>query len=648
MNKGEPPVGLAAHVTLSRRTQLAVLAHIRHTHTRYDQLLRETTYVNARKTVESLCLDILVKWRGDEETGRDQLDEILCEVIVISDSDNDESDDDDVGYESSSTSSADEIPARDTVREGVQRRAPQPPAISPSVSQAPDNSRGEVLPRATHAPQKVKKTSRRDMRAAKWAQRGFGRYQAARDQAWHQAVERQRRGDGETAHSAASMAADRFVSHGPQPWGTGEPGRPKPGPALVRSPVKPPCHERHRSYGTSLPSVNVHYEREGRIDALQQTTFPANSQVPQESRVQGNPPSNGFRPIVGSRPVPNGAADVERVRYRGQDLKDYLVESIEPASESSNLPPRFPVSLRQPKPGRAHGVEGPLRTATHPRNPTALDMAAAQRFHAACTEEGFVRLPPRPDPTRMYNAPGARSDPFVLANSHPVSAARTSDLAATSGGSSLRHSTTYHDNAALRDGGPIVQPGPRPVWIGEDGVVLRSETRPILIHDYPASFRQPETNSGYVPLENRRPSPIKRTTDARYAGPRRADEHDRRPIDQRMETLRGEFVEIVRVSNRFPRQHEPRSAPPGFGGYGLRSSAPQHRASPHLNEGVTRHALRQLPAHGQRMEWPVDTARQPELGQGNAPFVVRHPDGPGEFQRQERVVGIEYIQTRPR
>ncbi|PHH89279.1 hypothetical protein CDD83_6365 [Cordyceps sp. RAO-2017] len=75
--KGEKPVGLNDTVTLARRVQLAVLAHIRHNHTR---------------AVQALCLDILVKWRGDEETGRDQLDEILREVVVISDSEDDESD----------------------------------------------------------------------------------------------------------------------------------------------------------------------------------------------------------------------------------------------------------------------------------------------------------------------------------------------------------------------------------------------------------------------------------------------------------------------------------------------------------------------------------------------------------------------------
>ena len=81
---------------LARRVQLAVLAHIRHNHTRYDALLREATWQDARKAVESLCLDLIVKWRGDEETGRDQLDEILREVVVISDSEEEEDSDDEV------------------------------------------------------------------------------------------------------------------------------------------------------------------------------------------------------------------------------------------------------------------------------------------------------------------------------------------------------------------------------------------------------------------------------------------------------------------------------------------------------------------------------------------------------------------------
>ncbi|ERS96265.1 hypothetical protein HMPREF1624_07174 [Sporothrix schenckii ATCC 58251] len=58
---------------------------------------------HAQKAVEGLCLDVLVKWRGDEETGRDQLDEILREVIVISDSEGEEDGDEDEDDEADSS-----------------------------------------------------------------------------------------------------------------------------------------------------------------------------------------------------------------------------------------------------------------------------------------------------------------------------------------------------------------------------------------------------------------------------------------------------------------------------------------------------------------------------------------------------------------
>ncbi|KAI1471832.1 uncharacterized protein F4812DRAFT_467763 [Daldinia caldariorum] len=96
---GESKVGMVKELTLARRVQLAAIAHIRHNHTRYDELLKETNWHNARKAVEKPCLDVIVKWRGDEETGRDQLDEILREVIEISDTE-DESEDESPNSES--------------------------------------------------------------------------------------------------------------------------------------------------------------------------------------------------------------------------------------------------------------------------------------------------------------------------------------------------------------------------------------------------------------------------------------------------------------------------------------------------------------------------------------------------------------------
>ncbi|KAG9256316.1 uncharacterized protein F5Z01DRAFT_649868 [Emericellopsis atlantica] len=166
LGQAQKPVGLVTDIPLSRRVQLAVLAHIRHNHTRYDKLLRETNWETARKVVESLCLDILVKWRGDEETGRDQLDEILREVVVISDSDSEESDDEDDG--DTEDSSADDAKGKAAMAGPSQPGAePRPPVQQQQQQQ-----------QAARPP------------ARKQAQRGFKRYRA-----WEEAIERSRGDD---------------------------------------------------------------------------------------------------------------------------------------------------------------------------------------------------------------------------------------------------------------------------------------------------------------------------------------------------------------------------------------------------------------------------------------------------------------------
>ncbi|KAK7423904.1 hypothetical protein QQX98_000776 [Neonectria punicea] len=179
--KGDKPVGLSEDITLARRVQLAVLAHIRHTHTRYDTLLRETTWQNARKVVEGLCLDTLVKWRGDEETGRDQLDEILREVVVISDSEDEGSD------QETDESSIEELEPRPkaTVPTRVEsnasglaragrRRSPKETVNHNGLS-TPAKSKG-----------KVQKSNRKNP-SDKKGQKGFKRYHA-----WQEAIRRYR------------------------------------------------------------------------------------------------------------------------------------------------------------------------------------------------------------------------------------------------------------------------------------------------------------------------------------------------------------------------------------------------------------------------------------------------------------------------
>ncbi|PHH74741.1 hypothetical protein CDD80_2864 [Ophiocordyceps camponoti-rufipedis] len=125
--KGDKPVGLIDDMSLSRRIQLAVLAHIRHTYTTYDELLRDMPWSSARRVIQPACLDVIVKWRGDEENGRDELDEILREVVIISDSEDDESDE-----ESSDGSSIVEIGSSNVAPSACPRqsRAPHPPTQS--------------------------------------------------------------------------------------------------------------------------------------------------------------------------------------------------------------------------------------------------------------------------------------------------------------------------------------------------------------------------------------------------------------------------------------------------------------------------------------------------------------------------------------
>ncbi|KAK4101462.1 hypothetical protein N658DRAFT_558946 [Parathielavia hyrcaniae] len=643
--KDGPPVGLATHIPLSRRVQLAVLAHIRHTHTRYDQLLRETTYVNARKAVESLCLDFLVKWRGDEETGRDQLDEILCEIIVISDSESDESDDDDEDEDDSSVvSSADESPVDRAMRDGRPATATVAPNNSSTASKVTNKPRGETVLKANHALQRVKKVSNKDKKAAKWAQRGFQRYQAARDQAWHQAVERQRLGDGGPMESSGAATKDRSSSHGPQRLQNGEPSRPGPGFAEARSPAQLLLYAQC-AYDTSLSSVGTSHERGSRAHELQRPVPGATYHMPQPGRVSENPPSNGLRPIVEPRSS-RFAPGVERVRYHGhEDLKDYLVQSIEPPSpQVPNFRQRVPASNRQPEPRFSYGVESPTQATAHNRGAMGLagSMPSAQASRPAFADEGFIRLPPRPDPNRI---PSTLGQGFILLNPEPVIAPGTNVATATPGGLGLQHSSAWQDGVASH-GDASIRSGARPVWVGHDGAILRSEARPIVIQDYPSPPRQPRTDPAYMPSEYRRLSP--RWLDARQAGPGWVQERDRAQpgprIDQRIESLQDEFVEFVRVSNKFPRQHEPRPAATGTGRYNMRSPAPQQQATQQPYDGIVRHDSAIAPAPGQRVERVVGRVEVPVFPDENASYAGRPTDG---YPRQERVVGIEYVQPRP-
>lgn len=96
---GDGRVGTADELPLIRRAQLSVVAHIRHNYSQYDKLLRQTSYNEARHAVEQITLQKLVEWRGDDgdlkDDKRTAAEEIMREVIVLSDEDDDSDSEDD-------------------------------------------------------------------------------------------------------------------------------------------------------------------------------------------------------------------------------------------------------------------------------------------------------------------------------------------------------------------------------------------------------------------------------------------------------------------------------------------------------------------------------------------------------------------------
>ncbi|KAG4295031.1 hypothetical protein FPRO06_01615 [Fusarium proliferatum] len=318
-------VGLSEDITLARRVQLAVLAHIRHTHTRYDTLLRETTWQNARKVVEALCLDTLVKWRGDEESGRDQLDEILREVVVISDSEGEES-----GNESDSSieevvhQSTNPIPSRP-----VQNVSGQ---AGPGHHQSPRLNQGPRTPATPKPKGKVKKTKRKTS-AEKKGQRGFKRYQAA----WQEAIDRSRNVQ-EPAPQSPQGPSPQYTRGQPPPKALVPLGNELPAPSQLRivSGGAGPAPYENGYVGKPQYPANGHFISSG----------------PQVARKVKSP----FYDAPASAHPP-----VSRVADR---LQDMLVQSIEPASPDT-MKPSFVRAV--PPRGQDFRNEPPMTTSMqHP------------------------------------------------------------------------------------------------------------------------------------------------------------------------------------------------------------------------------------------------------------------------------------------
>ncbi|KAH7069045.1 hypothetical protein BKA63DRAFT_100176 [Paraphoma chrysanthemicola] len=83
--EGTNRVGNAKELSLARRVQLAVVAHIRHMYTDYDKILKTGSWMQARQQVEHVSLAKLKEWRDETGEQSNEIEETFREVIVLDD-----------------------------------------------------------------------------------------------------------------------------------------------------------------------------------------------------------------------------------------------------------------------------------------------------------------------------------------------------------------------------------------------------------------------------------------------------------------------------------------------------------------------------------------------------------------------------------
>ncbi|QUC21892.1 uncharacterized protein UV8b_06133 [Ustilaginoidea virens] len=379
--KGEQPVGFSDDIPLARRVQLAVLAHIRHSHTRYDDLLKEAGWQAARKAVEELCLDILVKWRGDEETGRDQLDEILREVVIISDSEDGESDDETSdGSSSEESGSSASVSITQPPNPGLQNSVVGTDPVSAPATRTARNlvqATGQSSAQPTDASPKPQRKN----------QRGFKRYYRA----WQEAILRSRE-PGESSSGFTTTDDAEYDPMHPQIYtGHGEACWPQP--------------MAHNVFPYERPAPFVGYQVSNGRDNRISPSYPrpVDSTCFANHAGEAQPGRNGLAAAASYEDQARGPSASSRILSPNTHrLRDVLVPSIEPASPET-MKPAF------------------IRTVP-PRNQESMDHVVSQ------TQGLFYKirsLSPR-DPLPR-NAPGQSSRRVV--SDHAAQMVRTGDFA---------------------------------------------------------------------------------------------------------------------------------------------------------------------------------------------------------------------------
>lgn len=430
MFNGEVKVGMAKDITLARRVQLAALAHIRHTHTRYDALLKESDWANARKAVEKPCLDIIVKWRGDEETGRDQLDEILREVIEISD-----------------TESGSEEEETDAVSAHVHARTPRSAAASipnkavSRLSRAPNNQpsrnsrnsrTSSPLPAAPHTPTELHKLSRAQRKTARKTQKRFKRYAAAAEALAHSNTnDHQETTPGFVATTPIEVVRRQGSAHPVDSH--------RPAPSTVAQEAYTPNFTYDHTETRRVPISQTSSSNQNRIPGISHGSLDSPAyggteqfiRVPDAQRPKVGPYSAGYSQTPYSHPL-------SPVRL---GLQDMLLPSIEPKSPmgtqvsrdaSQRIRREAHQSTEVPR-VISRTIINPTMARSRPQSPSAMandeEAAAKRRRVTTYFPEDFQRYS---DSTYIRVAPQSQEDiprrrQFeYLADRHPI-ASRVSE-----------------------------------------------------------------------------------------------------------------------------------------------------------------------------------------------------------------------------
>jgi hypothetical protein len=150
--QGTNRVGNAKELSLARRVQLAVVAHIRHTYTEYDNILKHKTgtWTEARQQVEHVSLAKLKEWRDETDEASNELEETFREVIVLDD-DEVSSDDESLSAPNTREPSMEIVSNRATARDLQPELVDRMRAYDPYMSRA--SRRTIVLrPMPTYSP----------------------------------------------------------------------------------------------------------------------------------------------------------------------------------------------------------------------------------------------------------------------------------------------------------------------------------------------------------------------------------------------------------------------------------------------------------------------------------------------------------------